>query len=205
MKKILALALALSATTPALFGQTTSYDFGSLYVAPSDTTTPTTTPFTLDGATFTSPSDPGAFTVGINGFSSLVPDDTYILSDAGTPATLTIDFTTPQSAVSFFYQSGDFLEFNTDDTLTVTTNTGETVNDTSAQLVGTDFFPSGEFNHTFSAPFSSLTISDSDSSGAEDIAELGELTTSVPEPSTWAMVFLAGGVLLYLRRRLNNA
>jgi hypothetical protein len=94
---VAACALALAATA----SNATTYDFSSV---PQGTTA---TPTTINGATFSSSSDPGAFTFGPNGglFSSLGPN---VLSSAGVPATLNIAFSTAQTGLSFDAAMGDF-------------------------------------------------------------------------------------------------
>jgi hypothetical protein len=169
----------------------TSYDFS--------TVTGNATPYTLNGATFSSPSDPGAFTFGPNGgvYSTL---SNYVLSSAGVAATLDISFAQAQNGISFNFAIGDFLGGNGSDSLTLTTNTGfsETV---GATIPGSDFYPQGYFNLAGAAPFTSVAISAVDGAGAESLA-IGNLTTSaVPLPGA---LLLFGSGLLALATRLRR-
>lgn len=177
---IAACAISLGAL-PALAG---AYDFSA------DATAGVVTPATIGLATFSSPSDPGAYTFGPNGglFSALGP---FVLSSGGTTAVLDIAFAEDQHAVTFDFALGDFLASGGGDVLTVTTNTG-VVLPVTATLVGSDFFPEASVSLSGVSPFSSIAIS---SPYAIVIADL----TSVPEPAS--MTLLGGGLLALMATR----
>ena len=111
------LILSLAAV-PAVAGQSV-YDFSD------DANAGVVTPATIGLATFSSPSDPGAFAFGPNAglFSDLGP---FVLSSQGNVAELDITFAVPQDSLSFDYALGDFFASQTSgpDTITVTPNSG---------------------------------------------------------------------------------
>jgi hypothetical protein len=185
-------AVALAGSSA--WASTITYDFS--------TVNGQATPLTLNGATFSSPSDPGAFTAGPNGglFSTL---PATVLSSAGVAATLDISFSQLQNAISFSFGMGDFFADNGNDTLTLTTNTGFTETVSAAIPSGSgDFYPQGTFNLTNATPFSSVVISAADAAGPESLA-IGDLTTNeVPLPGA---VWLLGSGLLALGTRLRRA
>jgi hypothetical protein len=147
-----------------------------------------TTPLTVNGATFTSPSDPGAYTVGPNGFLfSTLPST--VLSAAGSPADLVVTLSAPTQEVQFSYALGQFLAAG--DTLTLTTNTGGTMTFTPS-LVGSDLFPQGYANYV-GASFTSFTLTSVD---AITIGNVG-----VPEPASLALLAAGLGGLGITRRR----
>jgi hypothetical protein len=192
-------ACALSVAATAAHANT--YDFSTL---PQGTTV---TPLTFNGATFTASNDPGGFTVGPNGgiWSSL---GSSILSSGGVAATLNIAFGTAQTGLSFDVGTGDFLPgvFNTNDLVTVTEYNGSTQVATQSivPIVPTgsgDQYPSGYFSLVGGAAFTSVTISASDSSGAESFAIAELASTPVPLPAAvWMFLGGLGGVLGFARR-----
>jgi hypothetical protein len=190
-------ACAVSLVATASNAGTITYDFSSV---PQGTTA---TPTTINGATFSSPSDPGAFTFGPNGglYSTLGPN---VLSSAGVPATLDIAFSTPQTGLSFDFATGDFFANNGSDSLTLTTNTGfhETVGAANPPGSG-DFYPQGVVNLTGTATFTSVTISAADAAGAESLIVADMSSTSpVPLPAAaWLLMSGLGGVAGFMRRR----
>jgi hypothetical protein len=188
--------LSLAATA----SNATTYDFSSV---PQSTTV---TPTTINGATFSSPTDPGAFTFGPNGglFSTLGPN---VLSSAGVPATLNIGFSTAQTGISFDFATGDFFASNGSDSLTLTTNTGfrETVSAAIPSSSG-DLYPQGLFNLAGAAAFTSVSISAADAAGAESLVIADMASTPVPLPAAaWLLVSGLGGAAGFARRRRKAA
>ncbi len=179
-------ALALVSAPAFAASGATLYDFS--------TVTGSSTPLTLDGATFTSPSDPGAYTVGPNGglFSTL---PATVLSSAGSAAELDIAFAAPVSQISFSFAIGDFFALDGDDTLTLTPNVGNAIT-VHASLPGGDFYPQGTLSFS-GAAFTSLSIT-----SGEPLA-IGNLQTvaAVPELPTWALFGLGLVGVAALRRR----
>jgi hypothetical protein len=179
---------ALCLGTAARAG-TINYDFDSV----SGSATPTT----LQGATFSSPSDPGAFSFGPNGglYSTL---GNTVLSSAGVAATLDISFASAQTGISFDFANGDYtipgVVGNGNDTLTLTTNTGytQTVSATVPTGSGNDAYPQGFFNLVSAPAFTSVTITTQDAAGPESLA-IADLTTS-PVPLPPGLLLLASGL-----------
>lgn len=188
------LAFVLAVTeAPVLAAVTTTYDFS--------TVTGSTTPLGLNGATFTSPSDPGAYSVGPNGgLYETLP--ATVLSSAGTVAALDITFAAPISGISFDFALGDFLAFNGDDSLTLTVD-GKAPVVFNAVLGGSALFPAGSV--AYSGPsFSHVTLNSAEPLAIGNLATVGAVA-AVPEPSS--ALLLAGGLagvggFARLRRRL---
>lgn len=177
---------ALGASAPAAFAGSTSYDFSVAGAANA------ITPDTIQGATFSSPGDPGAYTFGPNGglFSDL---GTWVLSSAGAVETLDIAFSRLQTALGFDFALGDL--FGTGDTLTITTNTGVVLT-AIANAVAGDVFPEGSASLIDPGQFSSVTITSSFP------IVIADMTSTAPEPASLTL-FGAGmiGLAAFGRRR----
>ncbi len=197
---------AYGLTLAAAQASATTYDFSTVL---GQVTSPTTT---LNGATFSSPSDSatgGTFTFGPNAglYTNMGP---YVLSSTGNAVLgvsteLDVSFSQAQTGLSFSYAIGDFLQSNGGDTLTVKTNTGFTETLTNAAIpAGTsDLYPQGLFNLAAAAPFTSVQIFSSDSAGVEDLAIADMTSTPVPLPaSVWLFASaIAGFGLKRIARR----
>ncbi len=177
---------AVAFGAPSAFAHTTMYDFSAAAAAGA------TTPYSIQGATFSSPSDPGAFTFGPNGglFSDL---GSSVLSSGGVDAMLGISFSAPQTVLAFDFALGDFFASGGSDTLMVETNTGVT-RSFVAGLVGGDFFPEGAADLANVGQFSSVTISSAYPIIVADV-------TSTPEPASVALFGVGMVGLLAARRR----
>ena len=192
-----AAALAALVATSAARAATLTYDFSTAPGATAATGTSlggqAVTPFTLNGATFSSPSDPRSYTVGLTGLStplSTVP----VLSSAGSVSALDIAFSAPQTAISFAFDL-DTL-FAAGDTITLTPNVGAPTT-VASTLVSGDFVPSGTLSYS-GAGFTSVAIT------SADPLEIGNLTTTgtaVPEPASFALLAVGLLSLASLRRR----
>ena len=136
---------------------------------------------TIGLATFSSPSDPGAFQFGPNAglFSDLGP---FVLSSAGNVAELDITFAVPQDTLSFDFALGDFLASGSagPDTLTVTPDGGAPVV-FDANPVNGDFFPEGSATIANDGDFTEVSIT---SAYPIDVADM----TSVPEPASMSLI-----------------
>jgi hypothetical protein len=196
-------ALALTARPAAA---NIVYDFSS--VPGVTTTTPyTSTPYTLDGATFSSPSDPGAFTFGANGGYSTL--GAYTLSSSGVPATLDISFSNAQNGIAFDAATGDFFAGNGSDAVTLTEFNGATQvgTQTLSAVIPTgsgDYFPQVAFNLVNQPNFTSVAISAADGQGPEALT-IADLETA-PVPLPGALLLFAsglGGIGVFRRRRAN--
>ncbi len=192
-----AVALAALAATPSARAAAVAYDFSTVPGASTSTATSlggaAVTPFTLNGAAFSSPSDPGAYTVGAgNDLSATLPS--AVLSSGGNVAALDIVFSAPQTAISFGFALDNLLVAG--DTLTLTPNVGGPTTVASA-LAGSDLFASGSLSYS-GAAFTSVAITSAD---PLEIGKLMTNSTAVPEPASLAM--LAAGLLslVSLRRR----
>jgi hypothetical protein len=182
---VVAAALSLAAAT-AEAQASIYYNF--------DTASGAVTPTTLQGATFSSPSDPGAFAFAANpGLYNTITAAT-VLTTAGYAATLDISFAQAQTGVSFEFAGGDGFGENGNDLLTVTANTGQTwtVSPTVSYL-----YPEGLFNVASAPAFTSLAISETYGSGAsltQDSLTLADLS-STPVPLPPSALLLAGGLV----------
>jgi hypothetical protein len=175
------------------------YDFDSV----SGDSTPTT----LQGATFSSPSDPGAFTFGPNSGLYGTLGSTVLTSDGA--VTLGISFAQQQTGISFNFANGDILQLDGGDSLTLTTNTGYSTTVTAMSIPATGCgavgtlscdYPEGVLTLAGLTPFSSVSISAADALGGQSFA-IGNLETT-PVPLPGALLLLASGLagLRTLRR-----
>jgi hypothetical protein len=178
------------------WANTVTYDFSTV----NGQSTGGATPLTINGATFSSPQDPGAFYAGPNAdlYSTL---SAYVLSSNGV-ATLDISFAQAQNAISFNFANGDIFAGNGGDTLTLTTNTGNIETVSAAIPSGSgDAYPQGYFSLTGATPFTSVTITTQDNLGQETLT-IGNLTSNVvPLPGA---AWLLGSGLLALWTRLRR-
>jgi len=181
-------ACALSFGASQSFAATTSYDFSSV--------SGSSTPESIGIATFSSPSDPGAYTFGSNGglFSTL---GSYVLGANGTTATeLDISFASPQTAVSFGFGLVDLLALNGNDNLDVALNHGPP-HLFGTTIPGSDLFPQGTVTLTSIAYFTSVEITSANPANTIVIADL----FLTPEPASMAVLGAGLAGLLAARRR----
>src|SRR5579883_1420795 len=186
-------ACALSFVGAASFADTVSYDF-----------TPVAGTGNGDGATLTSPVTVQGSVSGQSATFSSAVGNTYqfgpnaglystlganVLSEAGFEgASLNIAFSSAQTGISF-----DFALFNPGDVLTLTTNTGASLNVT-AQSVAGDLYPEALFNLVGATPFTSVTIASNVASASPVPITIADLqTTPVPVPAP--VYLLASGLL----------
>jgi PEP-CTERM motif len=152
---------------------------------------------------------PYSFTIGPNGglFSNIDGGAGTVVTSAGyaaggVPASLTLTFATPVQGISFNFANSDFFGSDGNDKLTATINGTTVATATAASLNNGDLYAEGSFSYSNPNGFTSITLTSTDKLGAQDLA-LGDLTASVPEPSTWAMLVLgfAGvGFIAYRRK-----
>ena len=200
-------ALSLGATTA--LADTQTYDFSTV----AGQYTGQATPLTVNGATFSSVSDAAsnALGVGQNGTYYAGPNGgiystlgTSVLSTAGygslvPDSTLTISFAQAQNAIGFNFALGTS---SGGEQITLTTNGGTSQTLTSFATPSGDLYPQGLFQLATLPTFTSVTITASDTAGAQDLA-IGNLTTNaVPLPGSLPLL-LSGvvGVGAMVRRR----
>lgn len=193
---VAAFALSLGSAS-AFAGNANMYDFSTVNGA--------VTPTTIGLATFSSSSDPGAFTFGPNAglYANL---GAYTLSEAGFGgAILDISFAAPQTAVQFNFALGDMFASLGNETLTLTTNTGTIVTATAAIPTGSgDFYPEGVLSLSGINSFSSVAISSS-TAYPITIADLTSVT-AVPEPSEYMLMLMGIGLTgVFAARRKNKS
>ena len=133
----------------------------------------------IDAFAFASSPDAGAFAFGPNGglYSNL---GSTVLGSGGVPETLVLNFAAPHTGVSFAAAIGDFLALNGGDTITVSDGN---VTQTYAAAIpsgSSDLFPQGAVGFTDLSGFTSVTITASDSLGADALTVSNVL--AVPEP-----------------------
>ena len=200
-------ALSLGATTA--FATTVTYDFSTV----AGQYTGQAVPLTVSGATFSSVSDAASNALGVGqngtyyagtngGVIGALGATTYVLSTAGygslvSDSTLTISFAQAQDAISFDFGLGTSAGGKQ---ITLTTNSGTTQTQTSftAGTLG----PQGLFSLTALPAFTSVTITASDTAGAQDLTIGNLATNAVPLPGSLPLL-LSGvvGVGALVRRR----
>lgn len=177
------------ATAPAFAGpgifQFSNADFAAAAAAGDST------PVTVDGVGYASPSDPGAFSFGANAglYTELGP---YTLTSLFSPDALTITFPTAETSVAFGFAVSDFFASlgSGPDTITITPSAGvaQTV---TANLLGSDLFPEGYTTFTSTTPFNSITLT----------SAYGFTIAPVPEPVSMTLFGVGLAGLLAARRR----
>jgi hypothetical protein len=194
---LVACALSFGATT-ALAANT--YDFTTLATTlpPGAEVTPQTIASSTGVmATFSSPSDPGAFTFGSNAdlYTLLGP---YVLSSAGVPAELDISFSTAQTDLTFNFALGDFFGSGGGDVLSVMPSSGGSFLAPTA-IPGTDLFPQGTFSMSGLPAFTSVAINVSGpySLAVADVSSI----SAVPEPASLPMLAAGLAVVFFVIRR----
>ncbi|HLZ99010.1 MAG TPA: VPLPA-CTERM sorting domain-containing protein [Steroidobacteraceae bacterium] len=185
-------ALAGAVLLAATAAHAATYDFST---APQGTTT---TPYTINGATFSSTTAPAAFTFGQNGglYSGL---GNNVLDSLGTPAVLDISFATAQTGITFDFATGGSGAGS--DTLTLATNTGfsQTVN---ATVPANSLYPQGLFNLASAAAFQSVTITAYDAGVMQSLVVADLASTPVPLPAAGFLLLSGlGGAAGFMRRR----
>jgi PEP-CTERM motif len=203
-------ALGVVAFGTAQAQTTANFNFNSLDPTENPTGSITSTPFSLTSsgvtATFSSPADPGAFSVlSPAGFLSFTDDVLISSPGGGSGPALEVDFSQPLSSFT-----GDFATFG-DGALTVTALSGpggSMVGGSSAtgtvSVTDPVDFPFPEGTITFNGgTFSSIILSDA----TDPAFALGDFSvttapTHVPEPSTLALMGLGlAAAALFGRRR----
>jgi hypothetical protein len=200
----LALIAASAVATALYLGQsgtalaaTATYDFEAQ--AP-----PTSTPFSVTNngvtASFSSPADPGGFTIFTSFFSTLTGN---VLLDPGPAGAndlpLTVGFSQPIDSISLLFA------LNTGDPstpLTLVTDVGGSKSATGVIPPGFSF-PEGALSFIGPA-FSSVTLSTSAMDLAVDDIVVTTAAAPVPEPGTWSLVSAGLGALAFVRRRKLN-
>jgi hypothetical protein len=176
-------AIALTSAAPA-FAASAFYDFE----AQGGNATPLSITDNGLTATFSSPSDPGQFVIGnADGLAAGLSGNALTETTGGS---LDIAFSAPIGALSFNFALIDLLGLGGSDTLTLTTNTGATVTESSS-LSGL-LFPSGFLSYT-GPDFSSVEITSTYAFAIDNV--------SVPEPATLGMLGVGLAGLLASRRR----
>jgi hypothetical protein len=198
MSALAAVAACLLAA-PSAYAGVTSYDFSTAAAGLQGS------PATIGIATFSSPNDGkvvgGEYTFGPNNiYSSAL--GTSILQETGSFGfALDITFSAPQNAISFAFATGDIFGLNGGDKVTVTANDGTTIT-VGAGVPNSFLYPEGKVTLNDRGSFTSVVITASDAVGPQSLA-IGNLTSSVPEPSTWAMLILGFcglGFMAYRRK-----
>jgi hypothetical protein len=215
-----AAAVALAIAASPGFAATVNYDFGPAS-GQSFGSGGSASSVTIDGATFTQANAATAsysFFFGPNGYNftnigggagTVLTTGGYAgVTPSGAPASVTISFATTMYGINFNYGNGDAdYAPNGGDTLTATIG-GTPVASVNPMFSSSngDTYAEGAFSYYNANGFNSITLTSTDSAGAEDLV-LGDLTTATaPVPLPPSIWLLGGGLAaLGFKRRARAA
>jgi hypothetical protein len=154
----------------------------------------TSTPFTSGIFTFSSPSDPGAYSVGpTNGLYATLTGNALLPTSAN-PSALDISFSLPVKALTLDFALTDFLGTGGGDVLDWSTSAGGSGN-VSASVISGFFFPEGELAYS-GPPITELTLT------SQYTLAIGNIVANaIPEPATLTLFGLGSLFAAALRRR----
>jgi hypothetical protein len=155
-----------------------------------------TTTFTDSGITFSSPGNPGAFSVGATGtlFSTLA-GNALEESASMVGSTLDITFSAPVNAVTLDFALIDFVGIS--DTLSFTTDTGATGTATAVFPAGNYLFPEGVLTYSGQA-FSSIDLT---ADPTQNYQFAVDNIVATPEPASLGVLAMGLAGLAAVRRR----